>query len=174
MHPIKAVSKCLLEFTAVTPLALRPSHGATRSVPQAALPASGLHRRWHGHTGTAPLHLFPWYNVWANQAVCEACSCCRGFSRWAQHLSVSRRAAGADSSKCLARVSTRHARKAKQSAFYACQDVIVLVLIHSPIGFLSDQQLSYLIKPTPSTKRQQVQLQAVCEQPSVWKSFVLL
>lgn len=107
-------------------------------------------------------------------SVCEACSCCRGFSRWAEHLSVSRRAAGADSSKCLARVSTRHARKAKQSAFYACQDVIVLVLIHSPIGFLSDQQLSYLIKPTPSTKRQQVQLQAACEQPSVWKSFVLL
>lgn len=137
---------------------------------------SALLRSWHGHTGTAVCTCHCSHGTMYGQTkrVCEARSCCPGFSRWAEHLSVTQRAAGADSSKCLARVSTRHARKAKQSAFYACQDVIVFVLIHSPIGFLSDKQPSCLIMPTPSAKRQQVQLQAVCEQPSAWKSFVLL
>lgn len=80
----------------------------------------------------------------------------KGFLRCAEHLSVSLSSAGVDSSKYLARVSTWHIRQVRQSAFYACQNVIVLVLVHSPISFLAENQLLHLIKSMPSTKRQQV------------------
>lgn len=80
----------------------------------------------------------------------------KGFLRCAEHLSVSLSSAGVDSSKYLARVSTWHIRQVRQSAFYACQNVIMLVLIHSPISFLAEKQLLHLIKSMPSTKRQQV------------------
>lgn len=79
----------------------------------------------------------------------------KGFLRCAEHLSASLSSAGVDSSKYLAIVSTWHVGQVRQSAFYACQDVIMLVLIHSPVSFLAEKQLLHLIKPVPSTKQQQ-------------------
>ena len=76
----------------------------------------------------------------------------KGFLRCAEHLSVWLSSAGVDSSKYLVRVSTWHVRQVRQSAFYACQDAIMLVLIHSPVSFLAEKQLLHLIKSMPSTK----------------------
>lgn len=78
----------------------------------------------------------------------------KGFLRCAEHLSASLSSAGVDSSKYLAGVSTWHLGQVRQSAFYACQDVILLVLIHSPVSFLAEKQLLHLIKPVPSSKQQ--------------------